>query len=485
MRRGTRVPRRWAGRPAVLGAAVVALWALADPLDATQTLRPALAVGTVLLAIVALIATARHTRGRERRGWTLAVAGAVGAMLPVLGSVAGIVMAVGILLIAGGGWLTDRHRALDGAVAGLTVTTAAVAYLYPEVLQLHGVRRIDGVVAATQIVLAFSAVVLMTYRCRASLRPDAWLVAIGFVAGTAAGMPGLVNTSDDHASTWIPTHWWEVSLALAAVCIAAGAEVRRRDPAPLLDSVGTGSEPNAALIGDLCLGALVGAMVLAPPAAPAVTLPLLLATLLMRHARSRLVERDNARLSAERLQMYRASFLALATAMQARDGYTGDHSEATVELVEQVAIELGLHDDEVSEVKTVALLHDVGKIGIPDDVLHKPGPLNDREWEIMRRHPEIGERILREVPGLEAVADAVRHEHERWDGDGYPDRLAGEAIPLASRIVLVCDAWHAMTSDRPYRRSMSDAEALAELRRHAGTQFDPAVVDALVRTVTR
>jgi hypothetical protein len=478
------VPLRWAGQPVVLGPAVVVLWALASVLHA-PAVRPAVAVAAVALAIAALIAAARHTAGRERRGWTLAAAGAIGAMLPVVGSVAGIVMAVGILLIAGGGWLTDRHRALDGAVAFLTVATAAVAYLYPEVLSLHGLRRVDGVIGATQIVLAFGAVVLLTYRCRARTRPDAWLVAAGFVAGTAAGMPGLVNTSDDHASTWIPTHWWEVALPLAAVGIAAGAQLRRRNPARELDSVGTGSEPNAALIGDLCLGALVGAMVLAPPANPALTLPLLSATLVLRHVRSRLIERDNARLAAERLATYRASFLALASAMQARDGYTGDHSEATVGLVERVARELGLPDEAVSEVKTVALLHDVGKIGIPDDVLHKDGPLDEREWAIMRRHPEIGERILRAVPGLEAVADAVRHEHERWDGDGYPDGIAGPAIPLASRIVLVCDAYHAMTSDRPYRRSLGEDAALAELRRCAGSQFDPDVVEALVRAAGR
>src|SRR3712207_3934313 len=144
---------------------------------------------------------------------------------------------------------------------------------------------------------------------------------------------------------------------------------------------------------------------------------------------------------------------------------------------------LGLYSREVAEVEAVALLHDAGKIGIPDQILHKPGPLTPEEWVLMREHPVIGERILRELPGLTDVATAVRHEHERWDGRGYPDGKAGEEIPPASRIVLTCDAYNALVSDRPYRKRLSDATAEAELRRCAGTQFDPRVVDALLACV--
>ncbi|MET0762028.1 MAG: diguanylate cyclase, partial [Thermoleophilaceae bacterium] len=126
------------------------------------------------------------------------------------------------------------------------------------------------------------------------------------------------------------------------------------------------------------------------------------------------------------------------------------------------------------------LLHDIGKIGIPDGILHKPTRLDATEWDLMRQHPVIGERILRPLPGLSAVATAVRHEHERWDGGGYPDGLAGEDIPLASRVVLACDAWHALVSDRPYRRALPHHDALAELRGGSGTQFDPGVVAALI-----
>jgi HD-GYP domain-containing protein (c-di-GMP phosphodiesterase class II) len=182
---------------------------------------------------------------------------------------------------------------------------------------------------------------------------------------------------------------------------------------------------------------------------------------------------------------YRAVVHSLAAALEARDGYTGGHSDEVQQLATAVATRLGLDAEAVSEVQTVAALHDVGKIGIPDRVLHKPGPLDDDEWDLMREHPLIGERILRPLPGLAGVAEAVRHEHERWDGRGYPDGLAGEEIPLASRIVLACDAWHALVSDRPYRSALSPSTARAELIRCAGTQFDPRVIEALPRSPRR
>ncbi|HKJ36038.1 MAG TPA: diguanylate cyclase [Solirubrobacterales bacterium] len=171
---------------------------------------------------------------------------------------------------------------------------------------------------------------------------------------------------------------------------------------------------------------------------------------------------------------------ALASALQERDQYTGDHSESVVDVAGRIAESLAMDEEQISKLRTAALLHDIGKVGVPDDILHKPGPLDEREWEIMRQHPVIGERILRAIPGLGAIAKVVRHEHERYDGKGYPDGLAGDDIPLGARIILACDAYHAMTSDRPYRAAMSHADALAELTRNAGQQFDPNVVEALV-----
>lgn len=171
---------------------------------------------------------------------------------------------------------------------------------------------------------------------------------------------------------------------------------------------------------------------------------------------------------------------AMAGAVEMRDAYTGEHSEAVVRLARRVGEKLGLTDKELSELEIGARLHDVGKIGIPDAVLLKDGPLDGTEWEVMRRHPEWGAQLVDRVPGLKHVSQIVRHAHERWDGDGYPDRLHRTDIPLESRIIFACDAYHAMTSDRPYRDALRPSIAVSELRDGAGGQFDPDVVNVLV-----
>jgi diguanylate cyclase (GGDEF)-like protein len=171
---------------------------------------------------------------------------------------------------------------------------------------------------------------------------------------------------------------------------------------------------------------------------------------------------------------------ALAAALTERDRYTGEHSEAVIEMSAGVARTLGLRETEVQWIRSAALLHDIGKVAIPDEILHKPGPLTDEEWVLMKQHPVIGERILRVLPGMGPVARMVRHEHERWDGKGYPDGLAGEDIPIGSRIIIAADTYHAITSDRPYRAARSHREAIEELTRCSGTQFDPAVTGALI-----
>jgi diguanylate cyclase (GGDEF)-like protein len=153
------------------------------------------------------------------------------------------------------------------------------------------------------------------------------------------------------------------------------------------------------------------------------------------------------------------------------------------QLATMTAERLGLPEHEVKRIEMAAQLHDIGKVAIPETILDKPGPLNDEEWEFMRRHTEIGERIVTAAPSLAHAADLVRSSHERFDGNGYPDRLAGEDIPLGAAIIAVCDAFHAMTSGRPYSARISVAEALAELRRCAGSQFDPRVVPAFCELV--
>lgn len=178
---------------------------------------------------------------------------------------------------------------------------------------------------------------------------------------------------------------------------------------------------------------------------------------------------------------FRGTITALLMALDAREDHSVEHASDVLAIVSAVAADLGLDTREQLHIADVALLHDVGKIGIPNEILQKPSTLDEREWEVMRRHPVIGQRILNEVPGFEDVAIAVRHEHERWDGKGYPDGLKREEIPLASRIILACDAYNAMISRRPYREPLSETEARDQLLTNSGTQFDPAVVDSLLK----
>jgi HD-GYP domain-containing protein (c-di-GMP phosphodiesterase class II) len=161
-----------------------------------------------------------------------------------------------------------------------------------------------------------------------------------------------------------------------------------------------------------------------------------------------------------------------------RDPDLREHLREVALLARLTALELGLRSDELDEVVRGAELHDIGKIAVPDSVLHKPGPLDDAEWRVMHEHSVVGERILATVPALRSVGLLVRHSHERWDGMGYPDRLRGEDIPLGARIIAVCDAYDAMTSQRPYAPPRDGALAIGELRRCAGQQFDPVIVEA-------
>jgi diguanylate cyclase (GGDEF)-like protein len=187
-------------------------------------------------------------------------------------------------------------------------------------------------------------------------------------------------------------------------------------------------------------------------------------------------QRMYAQKAAGRQSASRQSADVLLRALAELHPDLGDHTSSVATLSQDVAERMGLASDEVNQVRAAAELHDVGKVAIPDAILSKPGPLDEDEWAFMRRHTLIGERIIAAAPALAAVARLVRSSHERWDGEGYPDRLAGGAIPLGSRIVAVCDAFDAIVTDRAYRPRRTAEEALAELQRCAGAQFDPAVV---------
>jgi hypothetical protein len=192
----------------------------------------------------------------------------------------------------------------------------------------------------------------------------------------------------------------------------------------------------------------------------------------------------------EKLQMaselethYMKTLEALASALEARDPYTQAHTGRIRDMAVALAVRMQVPAEVRRATRLGAVLHDVGKIGISDTILHKPGSLTDTEWQVMKTHPEIGEQMLKSIDFLRPALPVVRHHHERWDGRGYPDNLAGEDIPIGARIVGVCDAFDAMTTDRPYKKAMPVQEALEEILRNSGTQFDPHCAALLIDVV--
>jgi diguanylate cyclase (GGDEF)-like protein len=181
---------------------------------------------------------------------------------------------------------------------------------------------------------------------------------------------------------------------------------------------------------------------------------------------------------------YSATLSAFSGMLDARDSETEGHSQRVVAYALAIGRALGLGSRDLAALEVGALLHDIGKVGVPDAILRKPGKLDPLEWEEMKRHPEIGYQLTSRIPFLDAASPLVRHHHERWDGDGYPAGLRGEDIPLAARIFAVADAYDALVSDRPYRPGRSHAQALEEIRRYAGTQFDPQIVTTFLQITT-
>ncbi len=181
---------------------------------------------------------------------------------------------------------------------------------------------------------------------------------------------------------------------------------------------------------------------------------------------------------AELETTYDRTLAALMSALDARDSETEGHSARVSQLAARLGKEMALDIHQLKALERGALLHDISKIGISDSVLHKPGQLNDAEWETMRLHPDIGAYIVEDIPFLQDTLPVIRYHQERWDGSGYPIGLRGKDIPLVARIFAVADAFDALTTDRPYREKISSEEALAFLREQAGTLFDPEVVSA-------
>ncbi len=185
----------------------------------------------------------------------------------------------------------------------------------------------------------------------------------------------------------------------------------------------------------------------------------------------------------------RASFLnavtSLVYALEARDTYTSGHSHRVTEAALVVANKMGVSESETEEIKLASLVHDIGKIGIKENILNKPGRLTPEEYEHIKEHPKIGGRILEPIVDNDAIISIVNHHHERYDGNGYPDKLKGEIIPLGARILAVVDSFDAMTSERPYRKALPVEKAIKELEAGKGTQFEPSIVDVFVSSITR
>jgi len=190
---------------------------------------------------------------------------------------------------------------------------------------------------------------------------------------------------------------------------------------------------------------------------------------------------SNAKLFSEFKQLFMNTVRSLSQALEAKDQYTSGHAQRVSLFSIVVAKEMEIPKNEIESIELSALLHDIGKIGVPEEILTKPDKVTPEEYEEIKKHPMHGFKILEPLEHLEKVLPGIKHHHERWDGKGYPDGLKGEKIPLTARIVCVVDAFDAMTSTRPYRKALPDEEALRRLKNESGTQFDPIITEALFR----
>jgi HD-GYP domain-containing protein (c-di-GMP phosphodiesterase class II) len=305
--------------------------------------------------------------------------------------------------------------------------------------------------------------------------PDS-IYALGPAVVMALLAPGHLDLGD----------WPVLALALAAQAVCdAGVTVLR-------DRLSHDVPPNVALrlfvwvlavdVALTPIGVLAGIAGESQPLAVVAVLPLMGLLALFARERSQRIEHALALSNA-----YRGTALLMSDVLEADDAYTGgEHSHGVVALALAVGDALGLDGRERRNLEFGALLHDVGKIRVADEIINKVGKLTDAEWALIKRHPADGQEMLERVGGVLAeVGVIVRHHHERWDGGGYPDGIVGETIPLAARIICACDAYSAMTTNRSYRPAMPIADALAELQRCSGAQFDPIVVVALLDVVAR
>jgi len=399
--------------------------------------------------------------------------------------------------------------AFAAAAAALAVTAPsggrAISAVSVALVLLYAIAsRIDFEIGSGSTVPTQLVFVPMLFMLPAGLVPTA--VALGLVAGRLPDFVRRRGMHPERVAALVGSAWY--SVAPAAVFIAAGQPHVGARAVPVLiaavvaqlagdflltvarEWTALGVSP-ASLAGpfvwifavDALLTPVGFGLALATSAWPPAVLCVLPLLVLMRvFARER-----EGRLGQmlELSHAYRGTVFLLGDLVEADDEYTGTHSRAVVDLVLAVCDRLGLDATSRRNAEFVALLHDIGKIRIPNSIINKPGPLTPEERSIVKTHTLEGQRLLERVGGLLAeIGWLVRSCHERWDGYGYPDGLAGEEIPIIARIVCCCDAFNAMTTPRPYRPPRSVAVALDELRRNAGTQFDPAIVEVVEAVVT-
>jgi HD-GYP domain-containing protein (c-di-GMP phosphodiesterase class II) len=405
--------------------------------------------------------------------------------LPALEERVAIAMAVSFLAAAAcAAAFLPPLRAFSPVAAVVAVAVYAVASRVQ--FEIH-----DGFAAPSQLVLVPMFLTLPP-------RDVPLLVAAGFITGQLHRRTHPLNhTPIDIANAWYSLgpalvlafwgsqrpSWSNAALYVAAFGAQAAVDVvttstwsRIAYKVPVLDHVRSMRETVLVDAALSPIGVGIAIATIGHPWGTLVVLPLI--GLLFVFSQERQRRLDHA---LELSNAYRGTAMLLGEMIEADDAYTGSHSRDVVALVLAVADRMGLDPRTRRQAEFAALLHDVGKVKIPPEIINKPGPLDADEWALMSTHTVMGEEMLGQVGGLLGdIGHVVRSSHERWDGNGYPDGLFGEQIPVAARIVSACDAWSAMTTDRSYRAAMSDADAAEELRACSGTQFDPRVVDALV-----
>jgi putative nucleotidyltransferase with HDIG domain len=316
---------------------------------------------------------------------------------------------------------------------------------------------------------------------KGEMHPDRWLYFVGdawhsiaAVAVVAALAPGAITT--EHLPAYAAALGVQIAAGLVVI-VVNDSLIHGFKPREVFGLSFAHSARIDALLSPLAL--MIATVAAHEPIALAGVVPFYWLMALFSAER-----RERYAAALELNQAYRGTVMVLSDVVDAEDSYTASHCRSVVELAAAVADELGMGYEDRQELEIAALLHDVGKIAIPNEILNKPAKLTDEEFTLMKTHTIEGQALLDRVGGrLAKVGEVVRSCHERWDGRGYPDGLQGEEIAPAARIVFCCDAYSAMTTDRPYRQAMPQAEAIAELRKNSGTQFEPRVVEALVSVI--